>query len=580
MYQALYRKYRPKKFSDTVGQDPIVRTLKNSIVHQKTSHAYLFSGPRGTGKTTTAKIFAQVLNCESPIEGEPCGKCTSCLEAASHECVDIVEIDAASNNGVDEIRELKEKVNLVPSSLKYKVYIIDEVHMLSIGAFNALLKTLEEPPSHVVFILATTDLHKVPITIVSRCQCFTFKRIGSQDMIDRLKKISDLENISIETDVLAAIAEYSDGGMRDALGLLDKLAAYRDATITVADFNQMNGLITKNELDFLFEKLFSHQVSDVIDEISKYYQAGKDFVALTEQLLLYVRDLFVEACQNSSSTKYDKEHLFELTRVLNELGNTIKTSMNPKIMFEVSLISFMNSMIVNPQKNVGENKVRKRTMPQEKKESMLSLKQPRSSNVTVEKSKGIELSNVNIKDAKHVIKTQNLVISSELIAVHMNNAFAGANKKVLEEYRTVWPQLSEYTFDEEIGYLVCILLDGTPRVASKEYLVLSYEYESTVVKAYENEKNLLSVLSKVLNIKTRLVFLTNEQWEKEKVEYIRHLKEHIPYEYQEEPSFKTDNFQETTSTERTKDVTMELEGELPEDLVQITKDFGDIVEVK
>ena len=231
MYKALYRRYRPKGFGAVVGQDSIVKTLKNSISCNNFGHAYMFFGPRGVGKTTISKILARSINCLENSNGEACGKCKNCINSADKDCVDIIEIDAASNNGVDEIRELRSKVNLVPSFLKYKVYIIDEVHMLSIGAFNALLKTLEEPPEHVIFILATTDPQKVPETIISRCQCFSFKRIPNEAIVDKLKFVCEEENIDIEEDVLRQIAIFSEGGMRDALGMLDKLHSYTNSKI-------------------------------------------------------------------------------------------------------------------------------------------------------------------------------------------------------------------------------------------------------------------------------------------------------------------------------------------------------------
>ena len=225
-YLALYRKYRPTKFSDVVSQESILKILTNSIKEGKISHAYLFSGPRGTGKTTIAKLLAKTVNCLNLNDDlTTCGKCENCLDILNNSS-DIIEIDAASNNGVDEIRELKSKINLVPSKLKYKVYIIDEVHMLSISAFNALLKTLEEPPSHVIFILATTEFYKVPATIVSRCQCLSFTRIKTSSIEARLKEIANLEKIPITDEAIHEIAVYSDGGMRDALGMLDKISSY------------------------------------------------------------------------------------------------------------------------------------------------------------------------------------------------------------------------------------------------------------------------------------------------------------------------------------------------------------------
>ena len=248
MYQALYRKYRPQTLDDVVGQDVIIKILSNSVINNKISHAYLFCGPRGTGKTSIAKIMAKIVNCEHLNGITPCDKCDSCNEFNNKNNTDIIEIDAASNNGVDEIRELKNKINLVPTIGKYKVYIIDEVHMLTIGAFNALLKTLEEPPSHALFILATTEPHKIPITILSRCQRLDFKKISTDSIKNRLKQICNEENIKIEENALEQIANLCDGGMRDSISMLDKLVAYTNNDIKFDDVNEINGLITNDQI--------------------------------------------------------------------------------------------------------------------------------------------------------------------------------------------------------------------------------------------------------------------------------------------------------------------------------------------
>ena len=248
MYQTLYRKYRPSNFNEVIGQDIIIKTIKNEIKNNKLSHAYIFSGPRGTGKTSTAKIIAKTINCENPIDLMPCNKCVNCTLINNKQSIDIIEIDAASNNGVDEIRELRNNVNLVPSSGKYKIYIIDEVHMLSIGAFNALLKTLEEPPSHVIFILATTEIHKIPNTILSRCQKFDFNKISVNKIKERLEYIIKEEKINIEEEAIIEIARLADGGMRDALSILDQVISYSDDKITVSSIHEINGTIPQYEL--------------------------------------------------------------------------------------------------------------------------------------------------------------------------------------------------------------------------------------------------------------------------------------------------------------------------------------------
>ena len=293
MYQALYRKYRPQNFNDVVGQEVIVKTLKNAVKMSKLSHAYLFTGPRGTGKTSIAKIFAKIVNCTNLKDLMPCDQCESCVEINKKHSIDIIEIDAASNNGVDEIREIKSKVNLVPSISKYKIYIIDEVHMLTTGAFNALLKTLEEPPSHVIFILATTEPHKIPATILSRCQRFDFKKISEQKIYENLLKITKNENISIDEEAILEIARVSDGGMRDAISLLDEAIAYSGENITVDDIHEINGTLTISELNLFIEYLLNNEIESLISKIEEYNYKGKNFVKLTEEIINHLKNILL-----------------------------------------------------------------------------------------------------------------------------------------------------------------------------------------------------------------------------------------------------------------------------------------------
>lgn len=292
MYQALYRKYRPQRFEDVVGQRHIIQTLKNAIDQNRIGHAYLFCGPRGTGKTTVAKIFAKMLNCESEHH-KPCEKCVNCQMVQNANHPDIIEIDAASNNGVDEVRNLIERVKYAPMQGKYKVYIIDEVHMMTTGAFNALLKTIEEPPAHVVFILATTEPNKVIPTIISRCQRFDFNKVCMEDLTKRITIVCEQENIQIDQEAIRLIAQLSDGGMRDALSILDQCVAFCTSKITVNDVRQIYGVVTLDELGDLFYALYKRNIEFVVQKLQEAEEAGMDLKRLTQDLISLLKDSII-----------------------------------------------------------------------------------------------------------------------------------------------------------------------------------------------------------------------------------------------------------------------------------------------
>ena len=296
MYIALYRKWRPADFDNIIGQDHIVTALKNQIIRGQVGHAYLFSGPRGTGKTSTAKVFARAMNCLSPVNGEPCGTCEACRYLADENNLDVIEIDAASNNGVDEIRDLREKVKFPPAACRYKVYIIDEVHMLSSGAFNALLKTLEEPPAHAVFILATTEQHKLPATILSRCQRYDFHRITTREIADRLRMILKESGADMTEDALMLIARSAEGGMRDALSMADMCISYgASGTIGYDDVAQLIGSADRQTLRELVEAILGMDTAGALTRIDRLALAGRDMTVLTRDLIEYFRTLMILA---------------------------------------------------------------------------------------------------------------------------------------------------------------------------------------------------------------------------------------------------------------------------------------------
>ena len=293
MYQALYRKYRPQTFDDVVGQQGVTQTLKNQILNRRLSHAYLFTGTRGTGKTSCAKILAKAVNCEHPIDGNPCNCCAACKSIDSGACMDVLEIDAASNNGVDNVRSLRDDAIYTPSEVKMRVYIIDEVHMLSISAFNALLKIIEEPPEHLLFILATTELHKVPATILSRCQRFSFRRLLPEDIVDRLNYIAYREHIDLEPDGAAFLARLADGGMRDAVSLLDQCASAVNGAVTTEEICRVLGFTAARKTAELMKAIGEHNAPAALTIFSEQYAEGKDLAAMLDELCAVARDLLI-----------------------------------------------------------------------------------------------------------------------------------------------------------------------------------------------------------------------------------------------------------------------------------------------
>ena len=556
MYQALYRKYRPQTFDDVVGQTTVVKVLKNSISQHKFCHAYMFFGSRGTGKTSLSKIFAKAVKCLEPVDGNPCGKCKNCLIASEKECVDILEIDAASNNGVDEIRELRNKINLVPGELKYKVYIIDEVHMLSIGAFNALLKTLEEPPEHAIFILATTDPQKVPETIISRCQCFSFERISTDMIVERLKYVCNQENILIEDDVLREIAISSDGGMRDSLGILDKLSSYTSDLITMDIYIELNGLITKKDLKTLCDFVFTANYKEVLNQINSFNNSGKNLIQILSQFMYYLRDLLIDYYVEQNSINYSVLLVEKLITSINEKMFDIKKSGNPKIYIEILLLNFMSdisdsnstksvdnkvSSIKNTlvEKNSNDNAGHNNVVNDDKYENVESVefKMKNEDILTNSNDDAISQDDLSTVDKKVVdnFNTGDILNIDDIIKVRINNAFALANKQVLNHEIDNLKLLNDYTFDQKIGYLVCELLNSKFRVASDDIIVLSYEYESIVQQNLLHLEQMEEVYSDITHSSKKFAIISDLEWDKLKKEYIQHLKEGNHYEVLEEP---------------------------------------------
>ena len=547
MYQALYRKYRPKDFDSVVGQTAIVQTLKNSIINHNFSHAYMFFGPRGTGKTTISKIFARNINCLDPKNGIACGKCEHCKVSFSKDCIDIIEIDAASNNGVDEIRELKNKISLVPSQLQYKVYIIDEVHMLSIGAFNALLKTLEEPPEHAIFILATTDPQKVPETIVSRCQCFSFKKISVDTIKEKLESVCKTEKIKIDDEVLENIAVLADGGLRDALGLLDKLVSYTDKKITMEDFISINGIISNKQLDEFIGYIMNGDIAKVLSSINEFDNNGKNLIQIISQILNYGRNIIVNYYLNNAKTPYNINKLQEFINRVNENMFDIKKSDNTRIFIEMFILKYMSEHTINRENVVVEKE--KVEVKQEEKEAEIKeepkkevVEVPAEDDEEFDFSKEYEDSEEEGEDIP-LKSTNSLVISipqkiiniEEIMQVRVNNTLAKADKKLLKEEQSNFEKLKDFTFDQEIGYIVCSLLDSKLRAVSDKSMIISYELDSNVLQNLQVIEKLTSVYNKITDSDKDIAIISDSEWDKVKNEYIKNLKDGVKYEVKDEP---------------------------------------------
>ena len=550
-YKALYRTYRPQTFEEVAGQKHIIRTLRNALANNKIAHAYLFCGPRGTGKTTMAKLFAKALNCEEGI-GHQCNKCSNCIEITEGSHPDVIEIDAASNNGVEQVRDLIDKVNYLPIKGKYKVYIIDEVHMMTANAFNALLKTLEEPPAHVIFILATTEPHNIIPTILSRCQRYDFTKVADSDIEQRMITVLEKEGVSYDKDAVRAIISLADGGMRDALSILDQILAYSNNQLSIKDVYSIFGLISTKEKIALIDSINKGDVTTTLEKINSFSEGGVDIARLTQDVLEILKDVLIykktkETTELSTLNETEAQSLADYleTKKLHEMIGTFlklqldfKTASNVKTLFEIAVLKLLTyedvasaNVVVKEKVVVVEHKPEQK--PEPKPEPVME-KQPEPvaapvgetpapeqdkveestpvvEEIKVEEPKPVEPEPRKVEDEavapawllddegeKKTVETEGerYEFDDELIIKLM----VIGSKDLRRNITSRWDELDSFLGHPSFGDLVALLKDGSPFIATKNVLVLLYDFEklASKVNVKVNSNRISEILSKML----------------------------------------------------------------------------------
>ncbi|WP_025730168.1 DNA polymerase III subunit gamma/tau [Atopobacter phocae] len=520
-YQALYRVWRPQTFEEVIGQPTIVQTLRYMVSENKTSHAYLFCGPRGTGKTSVAKILSKAVNCLNLKNGEPCNECASCVAIRENRMSDVIEIDAASNNGVDEIRDIRDKVRYAPTEGRVKVYIIDEVHMLSIGAFNALLKTLEEPPANVLFILATTEPHKIPATILSRTQRFDFRRIPKEDIEQQLEKILTSESVTFDPDALSIISESVHGGMRDALSILDQALAYDGANLTKEHALIATGSLSKELLRQYIDAVMSRNVETALEIIHQAYAAGKEASRMIEEMMGYTRDLLTKKINND----YDANVLYEMVDRLTTTQRDMRYSNNPLIYMELLTVQLSElPQIIN--KNISKeistaDEYHEEPMPPAPYEMDDNI-WPQIEQLQAEvrqlqdKIKQMTTGGAIEKEVRTPLKPDAVKYKVNIREIHQ--VLDIATKPAITELNQIWPDILQLLSNAERSIFKLAEIVA----ASDKGFVMAFPYELLAVKANEEGPRsvVLNYLNKQIDYQGTYTTVTIDDWKHVRKEYI------------------------------------------------------------
>lgn len=519
-YKVLYRKYRPSNFESIYGQEYTVEILKNSIKNNKISHAYIFTGPRGTGKTSTAKIFAKAINCLDSNNGEPCGKCVNCLN--TNENPDIIEIDAASNNGVDEIREIINNVKVTPTYSKYKVYIIDEVHMLSKQAYNALLLTLEEPPGHVVFILATTDIQNVPITILSRCQRLDFKPITTEKIFERLKYVCEQEQIKASDEALKEIAIISNGGLRDALSVLDQLSGENKA-IDIEDIYKNFGIVSTKKIDELYENFNNDNIQGVLNLLNEFNDSGTSYSIFVEKFIKKLENVAIELKNNYDLEQFNK--IYNLIFDLNNCLTVANINVNPYILIEMTILKYLTNTNIKNEQNIS------REIKNNSLESEKIISREIKSEEKIEETPEIKEKNEILEETEDI----NEEFINNVENIRVNNCFVEATKDYKIEIAKDWLETIEY-MQENFKNIYSLTIDSEIVLASPKYAVIKVKNNSTARLINKELATIEDIFLEFMNKEYKFVCLSEEKWE-EQIELFKNNKKNgIIYEYRDEIS--------------------------------------------